>query len=767
MTHFVAIVTTVRGSAAAVAALDPGWLNRVGLSVAQYWSEMSGGRETVTWEVHAPEELQMTQREKDQLSAADLVNAIRAEAAANNRGLAEGDHLVAVMNDPNSGLGVTETDPVVAAKDLTAALVAHEMGHFYQHRNGRAGSEANTLPGFLTQEYGDPTCIMGAEGGKYSYVDVGLQLKQPMPGRDVAGPAMSPPMTDSTGWLDVGLAQAVVDVTGLVPCGVPLSAWSGAPRPGYVGNPVVIIGRGFAPENDQLYLSLRVPHGWDSGFPTDAHGAGTLVMQEMTSSGGPLLLGNCLATAGSSIRSGRSTLRVEVAAAEVDQVRLRLTTSPWRNWKTLTGASFASGSRIAAVSRSGMIEVFLIGLDGLVRSITFQSGMWGQWGVVAGPMFNPSAGIAAATTDPGSIDLYVVGPDDQIRQHRLRNGGWEADWPIIDGGDLDQQSCLASVATGGNTIALFATDKGDRILQTSLVGGQRGNWQPLPETPLARWAKSIAVNRLEDRTLQVHAITRSHLDDKVWTLTSHNEVWDTTWVPHGPQTFPVTVGVAAVSREPGRALVTVANTPLLAHDYAAGAWVRPWSEVEGLPLAVDSNLAAVARNSDTVEVLAVGADHQVHVITVSDDPDALVADRQVLRSYPAALISAMERFVSAQPDGGIRADRLILGGWEQFVIHELQDLSGGAGTAMLVAVQSHTGQFLCAESGGGRELVANRSIVGNWEMFKMLPSPINPNKRVLQALGGHYWCATGGGDAGVDCTRIHADAWESFVLVKL
>ena len=56
MTNFVAIVTTVRDSPPAVPSLDPGWLNRVCLSVAGYWSTMSGGRETVTWTVHAPPE---------------------------------------------------------------------------------------------------------------------------------------------------------------------------------------------------------------------------------------------------------------------------------------------------------------------------------------------------------------------------------------------------------------------------------------------------------------------------------------------------------------------------------------------------------------------------------------------------------------------------------------------------------------------------------------------------------------------------------------
>jgi hypothetical protein len=37
-----------------------------------------------------------------------------------------------------------------------------------------------------------------------------------------------------------------------------------------------------------------------------------------------------------------------------------------------------------------------------------------------------------------------------------------------------------------------------------------------------------------------------------------------------------------------------------------------------------------------------------------------------------------------------------------------------------VALRTSNGQHVCAEGGGGRELVANRSVVGEWERFRII-----------------------------------------------
>ncbi len=105
------------------------------------------------------------QEEKDKLSAADLVDAIRAAGKDRGDPFDDDEHLIAIMDD-NSTSGITETDPVMATVDIDAAILCHELGHFFQHLNKVDSSHADTLPRFRLLEYGDPTCIMGAEPSK-------------------------------------------------------------------------------------------------------------------------------------------------------------------------------------------------------------------------------------------------------------------------------------------------------------------------------------------------------------------------------------------------------------------------------------------------------------------------------------------------------------------------------------------------------------------------------------------------------------------------
>ncbi len=57
------------------------------------------------------------------------------------------------------------------------------------------------------------------------------------------------------------------------------------------------------------------------------------------------------------------------------------------------------------------------------------------------------------------------------------------------------------------------------------------------------------------------------------------------------------------------------------------------------------------------------------------------------------------------------------------------DLTGaqklyGAGTILpvqsYISLRAYNGQYVCAEGGGGREVVANRNAVNAWETFKLL-----------------------------------------------
>jgi hypothetical protein len=276
----------------------------------------------------------------------------------------------------------------------------------------------------------------------------------------------------------------------------------------------------------------------------------------------------------------------------------------------------------------------------------------------------------------------------------------------------------------------------------------------------------VAVNPVIDGVLQVHAVSEGSPDARLWTIERTNGTWDGAWTAHLPEMFPATAGIAATRPAPGSAFVAAAATPMLLRSYSTGSWQKQWTFVDGLGMSDTSSIAAVSRDPGSVDILALGSDAQLYVITRSLNPGAALANRQVIASYPAAFISDGGRFVSAQPDGTILADRGQLGPWETFTILELEDSDNGVNQT-LIAVQAHTGRYVSAHAGGGSWLLANRHEIRDWELFTMSAPPGNPDRRVFKALGGHLWCAERGGGSWVTCSRIDIGPWEQFELRRL
>lgn len=83
-----------------------------------------------------------------------------------------------------------------------------------------------------------------------------------------------------------------------------------------------------------------------------------------------------------------------------------------------------------------------------------------------------------------------------------------------------------------------------------------------------------------------------------------------------------------------------------------------------------------------------------------------------------------------------------------------------------VAFKTHNGHFLCAESGGGQALVANRSHAREWETFTLIPMP-GDNKVALQAYNGQFVRAEGGGGRALIADRTTPGENETFTLVRM
>ncbi|GAG23274.1 unnamed protein product, partial [marine sediment metagenome] len=79
-----------------------------------------------------------------------------------------------------------------------------------------------------------------------------------------------------------------------------------------------------------------------------------------------------------------------------------------------------------------------------------------------------------------------------------------------------------------------------------------------------------------------------------------------------------------------------------------------------------------------------------------------------------------------------------------------------------VAFRANNGQYVCAEGGGGRELVANRDVIGEWEVFELVD--LGDKQVALRAANGQYVTAKGG---KLIADRNSIGKWENFSLVKI
>ena len=127
---------------------------------------------------------------------------------------------------------------------------------------------------------------------------------------------------------------------------------------------------------------------------------------------------------------------------------------------------------------------------------------------------------------------------------------------------------------------------------------------------------------------------------------------------------------------------------------------------------------------------------------------------RIVNGTRVALQAANGQFVYAQPGGKVVAAGPAIGDWEPFSV-EMFTYSWW---------KSVHGRMLCAEGGGGRELVANRESADEWETFRLhyLDGwPLqNQHRCALRVHGWQYVYAAGGGGAQLLAKGAAVGAWE-------
>lgn len=122
-----------------------------------------------------------------------------------------------------------------------------------------------------------------------------------------------------------------------------------------------------------------------------------------------------------------------------------------------------------------------------------------------------------------------------------------------------------------------------------------------------------------------------------------------------------------------------------------------------------------------------------------------------------ALRAASGHYVVAEGggDGDMNANRTQVGPWETFA---LVPLGGDA-----VALQSVNGSYVSAEFGGGGRMTADRSARLEWETFTRVAS--GGQSMSLRTANGHYVVAEYSGGAWLAADRTAIGAWETFAVV--
>jgi hypothetical protein len=127
-----------------------------------------------------------------------------------------------------------------------------------------------------------------------------------------------------------------------------------------------------------------------------------------------------------------------------------------------------------------------------------------------------------------------------------------------------------------------------------------------------------------------------------------------------------------------------------------------------------------------------------------------------------ALQTADGSYLCAEGGGGreLVANRPAVGPWETFRLIWLSDST--------LALRAFNGQHVCAENGGGREVVANRDAIGPWETFTWRVVGLRGDRTdriALRAFNGQHVCAENGGGREVVANRDAIGEWERFRIV--
>jgi len=249
----------------------------------------------------------------------------------------------------------------------------------------------------------------------------------------------------------------------------------------------------------------------------------------------------------------------------------------WEPWSDLGSKRFPAGSRVTALSLSeGATSLFVVGPDeahgGAHKVFTKffpdpqHPGQWSDWLILGDKTFPPEPPVAVVSTRPGSISLFVVGPDEAHGgAHKVftkffpdpQHPDQWSDWLILGDKTFPPEPPVAVVSTRPGSISLFMVgiegDDRGRVLSKFFPDpqhpGQWSDWFSLGENRFPP-GSPITVLSLSEGATSLYVVGS---DGKVWSNFFPHDgrpEWSG-WFDLGPIVFPEGSLVTAVSTRPG------------------------------------------------------------------------------------------------------------------------------------------------------------------------------------------------------------------------
>jgi hypothetical protein len=275
----------------------------------------------------------------------------------------------------------------------------------------------------------------------------------------------------------------------------------------------------------------------------------------------------------------------------------------WREWFTLAGAGYVSGTPVAAVSRNpNQMDLFVLGMDGVVRSI-FWNGSWSGWFMLGGAGFDRGNSITTLSRNPNQIDLFVLGMDGVVRSI-FWNGNWSG-WFMLGGAGFNQGNPIAALSRNPDQMDLFVLGM-DGVVRSIFWNGNWSGWFMLGGAGFNQGNPITALSRNPDQmdlfVLGLDGVVRSIYWNGHWSG----------WFELDGAGFNQKTPITAVSRNPDLMDIFAVGTDGGVYStWWSGSW-NNWFRVGSGVFAQGTPITALSRNSNEMDLFAVGLDGAVY-----------------------------------------------------------------------------------------------------------------------------------------------------------